>query len=416
MTTTVAAPGRLLPQRGAALAEQVLVSGANFVAFVLMARAAAPARWGEFALAYAVVLFLQGFQRALVTLPMIAFSATAAGWAPVRGAWSGANTALALVSTLLLLALGGGAAALGVEWVRNCVWMAAAMVLPMMVHEFARRAAVQESGFGVLVTMGAAYAVVLLAGAALLYVPDLHLPGLPAIGVATASGAAALVYRLGQRRPVLPRPRPLPGDPGYAEFGAWAVLGHLGYSGYNFGIQLVLAGLAGPAAVGAFHACRTLLQPVSTLMGAMDSIDKPRAAAALRSEGRAGLFRVLGRNARLLALASVPFIGLVALAAQPLLELAYGSRYADQRDVVLMWCVVTLCTLASQPVESGLYVARRTRTLFYGRLGAALLSLAAALPLVAHHGSAGALLAMALGFALAATFGLHSLRRLPPQP
>ncbi len=64
-----------LPARAAAVLEQLAVSGANFIAFLIFARQLAPAQFGEFGFAYALVLFVQGFQRALVTIPMIPFSA-----------------------------------------------------------------------------------------------------------------------------------------------------------------------------------------------------------------------------------------------------------------------------------------------------------------------------------------------------
>jgi O-antigen/teichoic acid export membrane protein len=90
----------------------------------------------------------------------------------------------------------------------------------------------------------------------------------------------------------------------------------------------------------------------------------------------------------------------------------YAERYAGQGPAVWLWCLVALCSLLAQPVESGLYVTRRTRTLFHVRAAAAVASLAAALALVPAHGTAGALAAMALGFALAAALGAISLRRL----
>ena len=92
-------------RRGAALVEQGAVAGANFVAFVLFARALEPAAWGEFGFAYALLLFLQGFQRALVTIPMVTFSARAAdgGWEAGRRAWVRGNTSLALLCAVALV-------------------------------------------------------------------------------------------------------------------------------------------------------------------------------------------------------------------------------------------------------------------------------------------------------------------------
>ena len=408
-------PAGRLPRRGAALLEQVLVSGANFVAFLLFARHLAPNAWGEFGLAYALVLFMQGFQKALVTIPMIPFTAAVPGWEAGRRVWAGANSTLAIGGALLLLATAAAATALAPPWLQRSMLMAALMFGPVTVHEFARRAAVQESRFDLLAGMGGAYALPLLITAVLPASPELR-AWLPAAGVGLGTLGAASLYQWRTGRSALSRPGLPPPDAPYRSFSAWALLCHLGYSGYNFGVQAILAGLAGPAAIGVFHACRTLVQPVSTVMAAMDSVDKPRAAATLVAAGPAAMRRMLWRSLRIVAVLALPYLALVALGADELLALAYRDQYAGQAAVVQMWCLVTVCSIVSQPVESGLYVARRTRAIFGARSVAALVSLAGAVPLVSAYGTEGALAAMSLGFVLAATLGRLSLARLATPP
>lgn len=403
------APARL-SARAAALLEQGALSGAHFIAFLLFARDLAPAAWGQFGLAYAMVLFAQGFQRALVTIPMIAFSA-AGGWPAQRAAWAGANTSLALAAAALALAGTGLAAAWGPAWLKHSMAMAALMAVPLVVHEFARRAAVQEGRLDLLAGLGLCYAAVLLA-LALAPVPAGLRAWMPALAVAAAAAAAAGLYRWVSRREALARPGPLPRPPRYGAYAGWASASHLAYSGYNFGIQAVLAAIAGPVAVGALHACRVFVQPVATLQSALDSIDKPRAAAALAIEGPRGMRRALLRTVAWVAVLALPYLAAVAVFAPALLEAAYRDLYAGERWVVSLWCLAALCSVVSQPVESGLYVAKRTRPMFLGRAVAAAVSLAAAVPLVGSFGAAGALAATALGFALAAVFGSVSLMRL----
>ncbi|MDP2006067.1 MAG: oligosaccharide flippase family protein [Rubrivivax sp.] len=408
-------PSRL-PRRWAALLEQVLVSGASFIAFLLLARGLTPEAWGSFGLAFALVLFAQGFQRALVTLPMLSFGAAVASAPgdafPGRGAWSAANTALAATAAALLAAAAGVAALARAGWVVDALGMAALLMLPAMGHEFARRAAVQAARLDLLAGMGAVFAAVLLA-MVLLPLPPAWRPWQPALGLGLAWTAAAALHAARSGLALWPRPGRPPRLAGYAAYGRWALGSHLAYSGYNFGVQALLAALAGPAALGAFHACRALVQPVSTLQAAMDSVDKPRAAAALARDGSEGLRRVLRRSFVTVAGLALPYLAVVSFAAGPLLTLAYGERYAGQQAVVSMWCLVALCSLLSQPVESGLYVARCTRALFWARVLAAVLGLGTAFPLIAQFGAAGALAAMALGFALAAGAGLFHLQRLP---
>jgi O-antigen/teichoic acid export membrane protein len=416
-----------LPQRLAALIEQCGNSGANLVGFVLLARALAPEHWGAFGFAYALLMFAQGFQRALVTIPMIPFTVGGGGWAAARLDWAGANARLALAGVLLLGGIATVGLALDAGWTAVSLAMAAVLLPAALAHEFARRAAVQEQRFDLLAAMGVAYALPLLAvagwaawgpGAAL--PAGLHPAWLAALALGCGLVGAALAYRLAGGGPLLPLAAlvRLPEAPaaGYPAFAGWAVGSHLGYSGYNFGVQAMLAAIAGPAAVGAFHACRTLVQPVTVLQSAIDGIDKPRAARAWHGQGAVGLRAVLWRSLAWAAVPSLPFLLLVALAAGPLLVLLYGPVYAQSQAVVVAWCLVAGCSLLSQPVESGLYVTHRPRALFVARSVAALVSLGAAVPLVQAHAEVGALVAMALGFALAALFGTLALRRLPSKP
>ena len=413
-----------LSARGAALIEQGLVSGANLLGFVLLARALAPEQWGVFGFGYALLLFAQGFQRALVTIPMIPFTAGPPGWLPARDAWAAANAWLALAGSALLAAAAGLAAMLSPGlWLTHSLAGAAALLPLALAHEFARRAAVQERRFGVLAAMGLAYALPLLAvaGARVAW-PSWALwagPGAwpAALALGCALAGAALTYRVAVRRPLLPLPPgPLPRVAGWRPYAGWALGSHLGYSGYNFGVQALLAALAGPAAVGLFHACRTLVQPVTVLQSAMDSIDKPRAAAAWATQGATALQRVLWRSFGWMALPSLPYLVIVSLAAAPLLAWLYGPAYAGAEAVVVAWCAVAACGLFSQPVESGLYVTHRPRALFWARSAAALVSLVAAVPLVLAEGAVGALVAMALGFALAAALGSLALFGRPELP
>jgi O-antigen/teichoic acid export membrane protein len=429
---------RPLSPRAAALVEQGLVSGANFLLMLAFVRQLAPADWGVFAFAHALALFLQGFQRAGVTLPMIALaSLPGAGWDAARGLWLRLNctgAGLASLATLgvLVLVAAGQATALATEWWRpaeglagsapawwvTALGLAAALVLPLWLHEFTRRAAVQEGRYGVLAAQGAVYALVLGLGAAAgagLGLPAGWPPAVaPAVTLALAGLAATGVYRVAAGQPVLARPGwqlPPAVQRAWGPFTGWSAGAHLAYSGYNFGVLALLAALAGPVAVAVFHAMRLLVQPVAVLVAALDSIDKPRAARALL-QGAPALRRVLWRSLRAIGLPALPYLLLLALAGEVLLPLVFGPAYAGQGAALLAACALSLVSVVSQPLESGLYVARRTRALCLGRAGAALVGLLAALASVPLYGAAGALGAMALGYASAAAAAAWTLARL----
>lgn len=399
--------------RAAALVEQTALAGGNLVSFLVFARHLSPDGWGHFGFAYAMVLFAQGFQRAAVTIPLVPYSASTMPWPKARRHWQAANGALAVASLAGLGTVAAIGAASGIAWLEASASMACMMLVPMFAHDFMRRSAIQDARFGLLVASGLTYAslVVLLALSTFWAVP---FPWLPTLAVATAASGAAVVVAVGTRQWPMRLPRLWSPAADYPAFARWASLSHLAYSGYNFGIQAVLAGVSGPAAVGVFHACRILVQPVNTLIAATDSVDKPRAAAAFATEGRPGLLRVLRGSLSMMAWPALPYLVLILVFAGPVLNLVLGEQYGDAIGAMRAWCGAAVLMLLAQPVESGLYVARRTRAMFVGRVLGSALALGVAFPLTKAWGATGALAALAMGFAVAAACGLFTLWRLPP--
>jgi O-antigen/teichoic acid export membrane protein len=399
----------LKSRRGAALLDQGLISGSNFLILLYGARLVPAEQWGEFGFAYATVLFGQGFQRAMVTIPMITFSAQLQQWAIHEASWAALNIRLAFSACLLALGVAAASTFLGFVWAANSALMAAMLSIPLFCMEFGRRAAIQGEKYSTLVLSACSYAIgawLTVAAMQACGSANRWLPVAAVVGGAMLSYAVAVGGRISRMIGNLER-----GTYGkeYLEFGLWASLGHLGFSGYNFGMQALLGAIAGPAALGAFHACRTLLQPINTLVGAMDSIDKPRAANAYASEGRSGLFGILGRSATVIGVFAGAYIAAALSVNDWLLAMAYGEKYIDQGNVLAMWCLVAGVTALAQPIESGLYVIRRTRELFYSRLMASIVSIACGVLLIDAYGAIGALLATAVGYALATARGIQLL-------
>lgn len=387
-----------VPRRLAALLDQGLVSGSHFVAFLAFARALEPAQWGRFGFAFAVLLFVQGFQRAAVTIPMIPFSADPGRWAATRMRWAEQNASVVGLCFGTLLALAAASLLVGSVWLVDSTLMSVCLLVPMLQMEYFRRHAIQEQQYGLLVCMALLYAAAMLAAAML--AAAWASPWLAVVGMVVGGTAAVATAAMVLRMPPLAKPRWWSVGRDYPGFVTWAGLSHVGFSGYNFGVQSILAALAGPAAVGAFHACRTFTQPVAALIGAMDSIDKPKAASAWVEGGPTKLRQVLVRAALLLLLLGLPYLLVVAGFAESLLQLAYAGRYAGSEPVVMLWCLAALAMMLAQPAESGLYVVRRTRVLFVGRVVAGSISLGLAYLLIGGLGAAGAVLAVATGFTL----------------
>lgn len=401
---------RLLTPRTASMADQGLISGSNLMAFLVAARCLPTEDWGSFGFAFASVTFLQGFQRSSVIIPMIMSSGSPGAWEAQRTAWRGLNTMLLLACATCFAVAAALAGGLGVGWLAKSMTMATVICPALFVFEFARRSVIQESRFLLLIGVSASYALCVVAGAAAMTATQSPSVWLSAAAMTAGALVGTAVHSMRVRRSPISRPKRLRDLPVRPAFVGWSSLSHVAYSGYNYGIQFALGALAGPAALGIFHACRILVQPVMTLAAAMDGIDKPRASRAYNAEGMAGLRASMRRAVLTSAAIALPYLFGVAAFAEPLATIVLGDQYADSASVAWMWCIAALGVLIAQPVDTGLYVTDRPRALFLGRVVATVCALAVCWYLVPGWGAVGAVAATATGFLVTIGTGLVTFR------
>jgi O-antigen/teichoic acid export membrane protein len=145
-----------------------------------------------------------------------------------------------------------------------------------------------------------------------------------------------------------------------------------------------------------FTAARTLTNPAVSIVSAVDSVDKPRAARALAIGGMAGLRQAVGRTRLFLVVVTGAYLGLVACAAQPLLDLAFHHRYSGITLEVRVLAAAIFLFCLNQPSETMLIMLRASATMFATRSATAVLTVGL---LIA--GSGAGVTGMALGIALA---------------
>jgi O-antigen/teichoic acid export membrane protein len=395
-------------RRARSLADQALVSFGNLAAFLIYARHLTTEDWAIFGYAYVAAMFAQGFQRATISIPLIAYSSES--WARDRSQWVAQN---ALATAIAIVAMVGAATltnTFSAEWITLSFAAAALILGPMFLFEFCRRSAIQEGQFALLPYMSVAYAISGIA-VATLGVFGHATKWLPAIGTALACTSAVVVYYIFSRKPILQPPKPWEPAADYVKFATWSSLSHLAFSGYFFGIQTVLAALADSNAVGIYFALRIFTQPVNTLVSAMDSVDKPRAAIALSSTGRGAMNRILNRSLVVMLCVAAPYLLTLVLFGDQLAHFLLGPKYADQKSVLWAWSVVACLMLLVQPVETGLYVLRRSSQLFLNRVVASAVGLTSAFLFIPGWGATGALMAMALALVSTWLLGRWSLGR-----
>lgn len=394
-----------------ALLEQALLSLVNFGLALLLARIFDKAAWGTYSLGFVLMLFAQGFQRALVSIPIATMTANDPTLSDTILFWRRTNIKLlAYATTCLLLASALWQLLLPEKWIATAIAISAVMVPGFFMQEFWRRILIQTGNIKTC-AIHAIFYVALIALSTLLFYRFSFPPLAWALGVSSSALAAGLLMS----RQFTTEPTGKTGQvdltPKIAAFGKWAVLSHVAYSAYNTGIQLVLSVMTGAAAMGSFSAVRNLVQPVNTVIGAIDSIDKPKASRAFASGGYPAMFASLRKTLITLSLlGGIYLISGVALGGVAI-EWLYDARYGAPWQEVWLWCLVALFMLLAQPAESGLYVTNHPGALFRNRIASAVIGLGAAILLVPHMGVSGAIVAMAAGWLCSALLAAYQLYR-----
>lgn len=395
-----------------ALVEQGLISGGNFLLYLYAARALPKAAWGELSLAMGLILVVQGFQRAFVIIPMVTSGVAADAFAAGLAAWKRLQLLVTLVLFAVLLLAGLVSGLAFADWVRNTIVYAILLLLPQFYMEFSRRILVMSSDMTRLVGMASVYVLVLASALGTAWLLDsADQVFIFVIALVLAATSAVLFARVGLFMLDSSATEEALSWRSVWKFGAWAAGASLAYTGYNFLVQWLLAFISGPGAAGVFAAARNLVQPVNTLVQAVDTVDKPRAGRAYCADGMQGLWRITRKSWWWMFGMAMPFLILVFFFAGDLLALLYGEKYSDGVGAVRLWCLVVLLMICVQPLETGLYVVRRPDWLFMGRLLSAVLTLAATPWLIMHWSLHGALVALCVGWGLAGGTAFLQLRR-----
>lgn len=360
----------LRSSRAAGLADQALASLVTFGQTLVYARALAADEFGLFAMALAAVLVAQILQRTVVVLPMIVAQSDHSHTA-VHAWWRVNATVLGLtmlaVASIGLVAYARGHGSDLVVPVCTAVGTALPSIL---VYEFVRRTLyVQRRTAGVLRMSAAHFALQTLGVAVVVGTGGGAWAAMAAIAV--AAGAAAVVGAFGvdlTRAADAPSARALLRR--YRTDMVWSLAAAVPYVGFNTALPVLIGLLSGPAAAGVFTATRLLLAPITTLISAVDSVDKPRAARSLRDEGTAGLRGSLLRTVRSMLLLGGGYLVAAGVWAKDILRLLLGADYPLDASLAWLWLVVGLLMMLGQPLETGLLVMRLTRWYFWTRFAA----------------------------------------------
>jgi O-antigen/teichoic acid export membrane protein len=385
---------RRLGQINWGLADQVVVSGGNFLTTLLLARSLGVEEFGRFTLAWMVVLFAGHLQQALILAPMMSIGPKEQARAP---AFFGAI----LLLQLLFVGLTTAVLIAGIGLV-EAIWpdyRLSALALPLRVangshqaHEFLRRYFFTVRRPEISLSIGALR---YLGQAALLAwaLRSFEIGTATALWTATLAGLAAsavgaslvrdLAWSTDSFRLTLVRTW---------GFSQWLVRAYaMGWLAGNV-FQFAAGALLGPAAVGMIKAAQTLMGLVQLVYFGISGVAPAEASRAFVASGTIGLSRYLRRVAGAGVAISCAVTLLLLVAPQFWLDLLFGAGYETQRSIIFWLGVVQALLFVEFPASIGLRTLQRTYPIWQATRLAGAYAILVAYPAVAILGLHGVVL------------------------
>jgi O-antigen/teichoic acid export membrane protein len=368
-----ALPARFRPAAWA-LADQCVVSAANFLTVYIFARFMGATAFGEFAVAQTALLLLTSMQGAMLAQPhnVIGAALPEEHYRRFTAALLLAQAAASVLVCGVLAASGMLAARVWAPHGGIVVLVLAFTALPWMGQELVRR---------ILYTRGASRAAfandlltygLQIAGAlALVVALDGDAPAVDALAVLGASSLAGMLlgaWRL--RHHVSFRGLDASSLRGSLAdlwrsgkwLGAQNALAWVGAQGHAW----VVAVMLGAEQVGLYRAATHLVNLLNPIRQAAYNYLPARGSIAFRDGGKEALSHWAGRTFRVLALAPLPIcVALIAFPGQ-LLSFAYGEKFATPELALILALSAAgqIFTFVKYPFDIGILVLGAPRAIF----------------------------------------------------
>lgn len=353
--------------------DQAIISAANFLATLILARSISPTELGVYGVGFTALRLVRSVQEGLVIQPLNVF-----GPGMEEEKFKRYATSSSIIQ--LLLALTSAGAAAGIGWILTIqgndtagpavfsLWFA---FLWWQMQEHIRRM-LYTRGKVFLATLNSAVANGVRLSVMFWWAYQDTLSGtagLYAIGWGSLIALLPGVFSTRQAWTLKPE-RFLDTFKRNWSFGRWMLGGSLAnWLAVEF-YPVLTAGMISFAAAGAYRALQNLVAPIHLLLRATDTFLTPRAAKLFEQNGK----KALGRTLRLIyILAGIPILGILlgaVLFPEPVLKLLYGETYLEYSSGIYLMAIFYALLYASWPLQSAFKAARLSRPIFIGNLAA----------------------------------------------
>jgi len=377
------------------LADQAMVSGSNVLTGILLARFLGTDGFGEYTLAWAILLFVAAIHLALVVGSMMSIGPkqseedVASYW----GAVIVQNLAFAVVGAAVVFTGARVSHLFFPTWdMADSALPLAAATFAVVWQEFFRRYFYTRDRSGLAFGVDALrYAIQI----ALLLILFLRFPGtLDTQGalwiVAISAAAPALLSPFFLGVVDFHRERVWPVLVRHYESGKWMVISAPFDWASEYVFFFVTGSVLATADVGALRASQNIAAMTSILFLSLLNVVPQRAARHLHTGGRASMDAYLRRVTIMGAALTGGVCLVIAAVPEFWLGLLFGSEFVGYGEIVRWWALVYTVNFFVLPLRSGLRALEATQPVFTARIVASVFAVAVAWFLVSWLGLRGA--------------------------
>jgi len=385
------------------LADQVVVSGANFVVGLLVARALGPAGYGQFTLVSSIILFVLGVQVALIDSPMMVLGAALSDQRKPDyfPAVMVGQLLFCVASAVLLLLAAPIISRFAPQWgFDRVIWPALFAMAGFLCQDFYRRYFFVRDRAHVALSSDLAChgsKAALLGAFALWWGLDAG----EAFWIIAAASMVGVVVVFGFRSPAQRWRTPdaaamRRATRAHWDFGRWLLAESMASICASQLVIYITGRMISLSAVGAMAAAMHIVGATHVLLLALENLVPSRAAQIYASRGGVALNRYLLRISLLGGAGTLAVVAVAVLGAELWLRLLYGAAYQGNGRLVWWWGLYYTIGFGQRPFSTGLRVLGRTRGLFHSMLAGAAIAVAFSYPATRALGVNGAMLTLCL--------------------
>ena len=379
--------------------DQALISLANFLATVILARNISPTELGVYGVGFTLLRLARSLQEGITIQPLNTYGAAMDQAAFKRYATSTSliQVALAIMSSAAVALTGWVLIVTGNDTAGPALVALWSGFLWWQLQEYIRRM-MYTRGQVLGAVFNTALANIVRLALMLWWVAQGNLSGAKGLIAIGLGSLVALIPGLWQTRLCWSRhPASLPDTwRRNWNFGRWMLGATLSnWVSVEF-YPVLTAGMISFAAAGAYRAIQNLVQPVQLLLRAIDTFLTPRAAKAFDENGLSALNRLVRLTYRIFAIPILGFLALVVIFRVPLMQFLYGDTYLPFSNGVIIMAIFYALWFAYWPLQTALKASHTSRPIFIANLAAICAMFTAGIWLIQSWGVYGTMAGQAL--------------------